>query len=140
VNLLRIATGKQAVLNLPASILSEGTVQKFVAECRRARRSEASTRSALNQARSVFKPSPMYIFKDLKLPERSGFRVQPEFKIALDESFTDFTPAEVEGLTRGAAAVWDARNPVWVVYVLIRTTFDVQGNPVQHRTPRLQAK
>ena len=158
-NLLRVVTGRQSVLDEPSSILCEDSVHKFVAHCRRMGRSDVGTRSLLIQARAVFKESRMHIFKGLKLPELKGFKINPDFNITADESFTDFTPEEVDGLTRAAASLWEKRDPIWVVYILMselglrnneaknarwedvvmRTTFDLTGKPIHNRTLRVKA-
>jgi integrase len=159
IRFLRIATGKQNVRELRSNILTADLVHEFVKECRLLGRSENGIRASLIQARAVFKESRMHIYKELKLPDLQGFRVRPDIKIALDESFTDFTPAEVEGLTSAAAGLWTKRDPIWVVYILmselglrnieaknarwedvvIRTTFDLEGRPVHNRTLRVKA-
>jgi integrase len=118
--LLRVSTGREEVGSLRANILTKETVDDFVEGARKEGRPDHSISSQIVHARAVFKKSRMDIYKDLKLPDLTMFRgCSYEFESNDQTGFVPFTQQEMLDLAAGAEEMYQARNPVWVVYALM---------------------
>lgn len=123
---LRDATGKENVDGLCSSILNEDTVDAYITHCReidpeteKQRRPDHSISATLTQARCVLQPGYLKIYKGLKLPDLQGWRARKRFVAKRDYGFIQFPRSMVIEMEAAAERLYQDRNPVWVVYILM---------------------
>ena len=113
---------RTTVAGAPADVrtdrLTDGFVLEFVAAARAAGRSESGIRSSLIQARSVFQPAALRLYKHLKLPDISGFR-KPVKLDPSDEAFVPIPHDVVAAMSEAATALRIADPALWLTYVLM---------------------
>lgn len=156
--LLRVVTGKDDSRPLPASILSEETLDSYIATERGKGRPDHSIHASLTQARCIVSPKVMTLYKGLILPNLDGFRAKRDFKGDREAGFKKPTREEVIAWEGRAAELFAKRSPVWLVYVMMARfamrnvdafrarwsdVFEdveyVDGKPIQKRRLRVQA-
>lgn len=117
--LLRVVTGKEDPRPLPASILSEETLDSYISTERGKGRPDHSIHASLTQARCIVSPKVMSLYKGLILPSLDGFRGKRDFKGDRGAGFVPFTREEVIALESKAAELLRTRDPLWIVYVFM---------------------
>lgn len=117
--LLRVVTGKDNPRPLPASILSEETLDSYIAKERAKGRPDHSIHASLTQARCIVSPKVMALYKGFILPSLNGFRAPRDFKGDRGAGFIPFTRDEVIALETWADERRRARDPLWIVYAFM---------------------
>lgn len=117
--LLRVVTGKDDPRPLPASILSEETLDAYIEAERGKGRPDHSIHASLTQARCIVSPKVMALYKGLTMPSLDGFRAPRDFKGDRGAGFIPFTREEVIALETKATEMLRARDPLWIVYVFM---------------------
>ncbi|MFZ4775127.1 MAG: hypothetical protein ACOYM3_07185 [Terrimicrobiaceae bacterium] len=118
-SVLRAATGGADPDQLRADVLTEATTRTYLEKSRESERSETGIKSTLVQARSVFSPSLLYIYKDLRLPDLAGFRVAIRFDTSKDVGFVPIPPEMIEKMESSALHLREADPATWLVYMLM---------------------
>ena len=117
--LLRVVTGKDDPRVLSSSILSEETLDCYIAKERAKGRPDHSIHASLTQARCIISPKVMSLYKGLTLPNLDGFRAKRDLKGDREAGFIPFTREEVMDLESKGAELLKAKSPLWIVYVFM---------------------
>ena len=117
--LVSTGTGKEYIPSISSSILTEKLVRDFIARSREAKRPDHSINSHLTTARCVLSEKFSEIYDGLTLPDLKGFRLKKNFKGNKSEGFRDFGRQTVIDMESAAEALWQVREPVWVVYAMM---------------------
>ena len=117
--ILRVVTGKDEPRSLPASILSEETLDSYIGKERTKGRPDHSIHASITQARCIVSPKVMALYKGLVLASLDGFRSPRDFKGDRGAGFIPFTREEVVALESKASELLRAHDPLWVVYVFM---------------------
>jgi len=117
--LLRVVTGKEDPLTLPATILSEETLDAYIKAERGKGRPDHSIHASLTQARCIVSPKVMSLYKGLILPNLDGFRAKRDFKGDRDAGFVKFSREEAAAIETRAAELLAAKSPVWIAFAFM---------------------
>jgi hypothetical protein len=117
--LLRVVTGKDDPRVLSSSILSEETLDSYIAKERAKGRPDHSIHASLTQARCIISPKVMSLYKGLILPNLDGFRAKRDFKGDREAGFIPPTREEVIAWESKGNELLKARSPLWIVYVFM---------------------
>lgn len=106
---------------IPLDQIDEQLARDYIKEARAAGRSEASIRSSINQARSLFAPKLLHFYREkLQLPRILGF---PLKELNLSGGSSGFVPIPEETIHRMEKAALDELRPVhpsaWRAYLLM---------------------
>lgn len=120
------ATGKEFNPETPSSILTEDLVRKYMAACREIdpetglpRRPDPSIQSSITQARCVLQENFSDIYRHLKLPDLTGFRVKKRFKKHIAAGFVPLDRQTVIDMETAAQSLWEIRESVWIPYAMM---------------------
>ncbi len=115
---LGLATREEARAR-PLSVLSQELVDGYIMAQRKAGRVDASIRSALGQARAMFRPEVLRLYKNIKLPVLAGFLEGSEVLKVVDDEWVPFRAEQIAGMEGAAAELRVTDAEVWKVYVLM---------------------
>jgi integrase len=158
--------GKEYQDTMSSTLLTEELIRKYMAACRhidsntgKPFRPDHSIQSSITQARCVLQENFSDIYRDLMLPDLTGFRAKKRFKKRVNEGFVPFDRQTVIDMEAAAERLWENRDAVWICYALMsqlglrngevakatwdqfieRPIFDVKGIPTIQRFFRVRA-
>jgi len=164
--LVETATGKAFDESTSSSILTEDLIRKYMAACRQIdpatnspRRPDHSIQSSITQARCVLQENFSDIYRDLNLPDLTGFRAKKRFKKNTESGFVPLDRQTVIDMEAAAQRLWEIREAVWIPYAMMsvlglrngevekarwsdfeeRTVFDMKGQASRIRVFRVRA-
>lgn len=124
--LVSTALGKEYQDTMSSSLLTEELIRKYMAACRKINpetglpyRPDHSIQSSITQARCVLQENFSDIYRELLLPDLTGFRVKKRFKKKVNEGFVPFDRQTVIDMETAAHRLWENRDAVWIVYAMM---------------------
>jgi len=124
--LVATATRKEFNRETSSSILTEELIRKYMAACRQIdpetgspRRPDHSIQSSITQARCVLQESFADIYRELMMPDLTGFRAKKRFKRKVNDGFLPFDRQTVIDMEAASERLWENRDAVWIPYVMM---------------------